>query len=77
MKKLLFVAAIATIGLTTSCKKSCESCALVVTQDGKEVSNTPIEGADKCAEALKLNGTNNSATLNGTTFTSTNTVNCK
>jgi hypothetical protein len=77
MKKLLFVVAIATIGLTTSCKKSCESCALVVTQGGKELSNTPIEGADKCAEALKLDGTSNSVTLNGTTSTSTNAVNCK
>lgn len=77
MKKLLFAFAIATISLTTSCKKSCESCALVVTQSGKELSNTPIEGADKCTEALKLNGTSNSVTLNGTTSTSTNTVTCK
>ena len=69
--------AVATISLTTSCKKSCESCALVVTQSGKELSNTPIEVADKCTEALKLNGTSNSVTLNGTTSTSTNTVTCK
>jgi hypothetical protein len=77
MKKLLFFVAIATIGLTTSCKKSCESCALVVTQNGREVSNTPIEGSKECTEALKLDGTSNTVTLNGTTSTSQNKVTCK
>ncbi len=31
MKKLLFVVAIATIGLTTSCSKECSSCKVVTT----------------------------------------------
>jgi hypothetical protein len=77
MKKLLFVVAVATIGLTTSCKKSCDSCTLAITQGGKEVSSTPIEGADKCTEALKLNGTSNTVTVGTTTVTSTNNVTCK
>jgi hypothetical protein len=78
MKKLLFMVAVATISLTTSCKKSCESCTWVVTQNGKETSNTPIEGADKCAEALKsINGTSNNITIGTTTTTSVNTINCK
>ncbi len=78
MKKLFFAfAAVTTLSFaTTSCSKSCDSCKLIVTQNGKELSNSPISGKDKCTEAQKLNGTNNTVTINGTTSTSTNTVTC-
>jgi hypothetical protein len=56
MKKLLFVVAIATIGLTTSCSKSCDTCSLDLGVLGKQqVGKTKAE-CDAAIEAAKTSG---------------------
>jgi hypothetical protein len=76
MKKLLFVVAVATIGLTTSCKKACDTCSVKTTQSGKTLSEVDINDATQCA-TLKANAGTNSVTINGTVTTSTTEVTCK
>jgi hypothetical protein len=50
MKKLLFVVAIATIGLTTSCTKECSACTVKTTAAGNS-SSVELNSVELCKAA--------------------------